>query len=165
MINITEEIVTVSRAAGEAGVDFDVDEALVDCSLLALNDIISSVHLQVYLGRELVREHAYVIADTPLQAWGPPPSEPPDGPVPDGARVRLTVAPNPHVARETRDEWFRRLGWVTAEPLEVPPGSTRHTYGAFASGGYGVERQLLVNPKYDRPVGGSDMAPAKGGAK
>jgi hypothetical protein len=152
MAMTTQEITTICTAAGRVARDFDVDGALVDCSLLALNDIISAIHLQLYVEGEIVREYSYVIADHPLEAHGPPADQPPLGPVPEGARVRLTVTRNPSQAQEVGDAWFRRLGWSTAGPLHRPEGVTPTTYGTFVSGGYGVERQLLVNPKFDRPA-------------
>jgi len=147
-----QEIAAICNAAARIARDFDADSALVDCSLLALNDVITAIRLQFYVGQELVREYAYVIADQPREAYGPSPDRPPLGPIPDGARVRLIVNPNGRVCKEFRDGWFRRLGWTDAAPLRMPDGATHQAYGIFTSGGYAVERQLLVNPKYDRPV-------------
>jgi hypothetical protein len=150
----TLEIQTVCNAAARAARDFNVDNALVDCSLLALNNVITAIRLQLYFENEIVREHTYRITDEPLDAFGPGPDRPPAGPVslPEGARIRLVVTRNDRKSAEYCDNWFRRLGWTTAKPLFIPPDARRHTYGAFVSGGFGIERQLLVNPKYDQPI-------------
>ena len=111
----------------------------------------ADVQLETY-GGELVREHTYTISDGPLKAFGPAANQPPTGPVPDGARIRLVVTPNLQKPEEFRSGWFQRLGWTTASPLQVPADARRETYGTFVSGGYGVERTLLSNPKYDQPV-------------
>ena len=152
----TVEITAVCNAAARAARDFDIDGALVDCSLLALNDVITAIRLQLYCDDELVREHSYTLTGGPLGTFGPPPDQPPTGPVPDGARVRLVVTPNTRKAEDFREGWFRRLGWGNAKPLQIPKDARHETYGTFVSGGYGVERRLLVNPKYDLPVATGD---------
>jgi len=162
MAATTEEITTLCTRAGAVARDFNVDDALRDCSLFALNDIISAIRLQFYLGDELVREYAYVIAPSALTPEGPPPGQPPAGAIPPGARVRLVVSHNLATAREIRDGWFKRLGWGQCRPLQRPAGVQPQTYGTFASGGFGVERQLLVNPKYDQPVTDPDHATPQG---
>ncbi len=151
----TTEISVICNAAAHLTRDFDVDSALVDVSLLALNDIIASVHLQLYVGDELVREHGYFISDEVLEAAGPPPNQPPLGRIPEGARIRLVAMPNPRQPQAICDAWFQRLGWMPADPLQMPD-TEYSTYGTFTSGGYGVERKLLINPKYDRPVSGAN---------
>jgi hypothetical protein len=154
----TQEITTICERAAHVARDFDVDGAMVDCSLLALNDVIRVIRLQLYREGEIVREYSYTIADEPLVASGPPAHQPPIGSVPEGTRVRLTVQRNDRVSPEVADGWFRRLGWTTAKPLSCPEGVQAQTYGTFASGGYGVERQFLVNPKYDRPADSGPVA-------
>ena len=91
-----------------------------DISTLALYDTISALHLQFYVGRELVREYKYVIADTVLEGWGPDEEGAPTGPIPPGTTVRLVVSPNPACDLSIRDFWFQQMGWSTAEPLEMP---------------------------------------------
>jgi hypothetical protein len=153
VINLaSQEIRAICSATAQVTRDFDTDQAEIDLALLCLNDVISAMALEVYLGDEIVRQYTFVIAAQLLPSWGPPPDQPPLGPVPPSARVRLTVTPNPAVAKELRDDWFRKLGWRDAEPLRLPEGATLQVYGTYVSGGYGVERQLLVNPKFDRPV-------------
>jgi hypothetical protein len=155
MADTTAEITTILKAAAQLAPDFDVDRAMVDCSLFALNDILQAIHLELYLADELVREYRYVIGEEPMQAQGPPADKPPLGTIPAGARVRLTITHNPSQAPERIEEWLRRLGWSPARPLRVPEGVRPETYGTFVCGGYGVERQLLANPKFDRPAGGA----------
>jgi hypothetical protein len=154
----TEEITTICERAARVARDFDVDGAMVDCSIMALNDVICAIRLQLYREEEIVREYSYTIADAPLAASGPPADQPPIGSVPEGTRVRLIVETNDRVSTEVVQSWFRRLGWTTAKPLRRPAGVQAQTYGTFVSGGYGVERQLLVNPKYDRPAESGPVA-------
>jgi hypothetical protein len=150
---LTQEIETICAAAAQLSRDFDADDAMIDCSLLALNDVISTIRLQLYLGDELIREYTFEIADGLPEASGPPAHQPPLGEVPEGAHVRLAVSPNPRKCGSARNEWLGRLGWQVAEPLHRP-GDLRHeVYGAHVSGGYGVTRHLYTNPRYDRPVG------------
>jgi len=148
---VTEEISWLQEAYADVPSDFQLDEALVDCSLLVLNQVINAIRLQFYRNGELIREHAYLIRDG-TQASSGPSSSPPLGYLPEETRVRLAVTPNPDQPKAIRDAWLARLGWQTATALRLPANATCQSYGALSSGGFGVERQLLVHPDYDRPV-------------
>lgn len=160
MRNFSEEINYLCNTAAKVARDFDADSAVVDCSLLALNDIVSRFCLQFYLGKELVREYSYRIACQTLEPSGPAPNKAPTGSFPAGTRVRLVAHHNLRVPEDVRNEWFRRLGWKDVPPLECPPDVLQQRYGAFASGGFGLERHLLINPKYDRPMDPVDESDA-----
>jgi hypothetical protein len=149
---ILREIQAAVESVPRAAATIDPETLETEVGILILNEVISDISLQIYVDREVVREYRYVITDQLREAWGPPAERPPLGPVPEGARIRVVVTPNPKTARETRDKWFRRLGWCDAEPLLRPAGVMYEAYGVFASGGFAVERQLLVNPKYDRSL-------------
>lgn len=153
---VTEETRAICEAAAALSRDFDHDKSLLDISVMVLNEVIKAIKLQIYLREELVTEYAYVILDQTAEAYGPPAGKPPLGRLPNGARLRLVVIPNPAVAVVTKDAWFRRLGWSDAKPLALPPGASYITYGAFSSGGFAVERSLLTNPKFDCPVDAAD---------
>ena len=153
MAAVSREIRAICRTAAHAARDFDSDTAETDCGLLALQEVVSGFSLQFYVDNELVREYAYLIRDDgSLTTTGPSEEAPPTGYIPENARVRLTAISNPNVSKEHRDHWFQLLGWMPANPLSRPQGLTAQTYGSFASGTYGVQRQLLINPKFDQPV-------------
>jgi hypothetical protein len=69
--------------------------------------------------------------------------------------------PNPRCPKEERDRLFQSLGWKDGAPLRRPPDVTAQLYGTFASGGYAVERQVLVNPKFDRLVAAVPSEPLR----
>jgi hypothetical protein len=147
------EIRTLCQAAAHASPDFDGDTAERELAMLALQEVVSKCSLEFYLGDELVREYSFtVIDDGTLSTTGPSADDPPTGYIPEGARVRLTAMPNPKVPKEHRDHWFEMLGWTTSKAIKRPEGVRAQTYGAFASGSFGLQRQLLVNPKFDQAV-------------
>lgn len=152
---ITLEVTVISRLAGVPK-DCDLGTALIDASLLALNDIVDAIRLQFYSpAKELIREHTYRVSGERLIAEGPPPDQPPTSGLdclPPGTRVRLVVSKKQSVSMEIWEDWLRRLGWKTAEPLQIPPDLRRERYGSLISGGYGVTREVAYNPKYDRPI-------------
>jgi len=152
-----QEITTICRLAGAAAMGFDPDSSIIDVNLLAMNGVISAAALEIYIGSELVRRYHYRIVTDSLASHGPDATNPPMGAVPPGARVRLTATPNPQVPKPERDAWFSRLGWKTATPLDYPGGTKARAYGAFVSGGYGLERSVLVNPKYDQPLDNQEI--------
>lgn len=165
MRSLAEEVRFLLKSMG-VGDLARFEGALVDVNILALNGIVSAAHLQFYLGDELVRAHSYVIAGEPQVAAGPPPDRAPVGRLPAGTQVRLVLTPNPELPREARDPWFKQLGWADARPLRLPEGVAATTYGRFASGGFGIERRLLVNPRYDRPVAHAEtLLLQKGGTR
>lgn len=140
------EIGVIVRAFHGEGVDFDLDQTLIDLGIMQLNGLIRRIRVQAYLGGQIVREHAYEILDEAVDAWGPDPDNPPLGDVPAGCRLRLIVTQNETLPSSVREEWFRRLGWVNAESLAYPPNARHEKYGAFASGGYAVNRSYLADP-------------------
>lgn len=152
MADMSVEIATICKAVAGIARDFNVDSAISDTSILVLNDVVSVVRLQFYAGDQLVREYAYFVADQPLEAFGPGADQPPLGYIPEHARVRLVVTPNPKRPADYSNDWFRRLGWSSAPSLVMPENASHETYGTHVSGGFGVERKLLVNPKFDRPL-------------
>jgi len=158
----SREISTILSRLSHIAPTFGVDKAMIDVSILTLNDVIESIHLQFYSGVELIREYRYVLANQALDPWGPSPDNPPMGIVPPDARVRLVVMPNPRQSKDFCDEWFKRLGWQYVSPLEMPDNMVHQAYGSFVSGGFGVERQLLSNPRFDTPVSGSNVAYSAG---
>lgn len=121
--------------------DFNVEETWKDISVLAMYDFIESVQLQIYVGDQLKREYRFVFCSTPQSAYGPSSDNPPTATVPSGARMRLSVIRNPAQSDQEMDSMFRSLKWKTAAPLKRPAESDPSPYGAFASGGYSVERQ------------------------
>lgn len=148
--NIATDLTALCRAFQHLPGKIDLDTVLVDLSTFALNDVIDEICLQIHRGGCLVREYSYVIADDVLTAHGPPPGQLPVGAVPQDARIRLVVRGNRRRPSDYTDAWFRRLGWSDAEPLQMPPGARYEPVGAFASGGYGVHRRLMVDPRLDR---------------
>lgn len=156
------EMAAIVRAFHGGGVDFDLDQALIDLGIMQLNGLIRRIKVQAYLGGQIVREHAYEILDESVDAWGPDPDNPPLGDVPAGARLRLIVTQNEALPSSIRQEWFRRLGWVDAERFGYPPNARHEKYGAFASGGYGVSRSYLADPSQARPSA-DDSIFTKGG--
>jgi len=62
--------------------------------------------------------------------------------------VRFVVQRNPRQSEEYVNEWLTRLGYHTCDPLIVPEGAISTTYGAFASGGFGLTRTQIVDPRY-----------------
>ena len=149
---ITLDVQAVCRAAAQAAQTFDMDQALIDTSILILNGIASAVNVQIFLDRTVIREYRFVLSDGPAGPSGPQGGQPPLGYVPPGARIRLSVTPDPRTPAAERDAWFARLNWTDAEPLSYAPGTTQATYGSFTSGGLRVKRQLMSNPNYDRPL-------------
>jgi hypothetical protein len=147
----TQEITYICERAANLAVDFDLDQAMIDCSLLALNDIISAIKLQAYLEDDLIAEYCYSIADEPLDAWGPDADDAPLVDLPPGTRIRIAVNRNPNQPKNVCDAWMERLGWYSAPQLRQQATGHR-VYGTFASGGYGVYRGLYVHPDFDRPV-------------
>ena len=150
MRQLTTEITTICHhaAANNVFVNFDLDDALTDISILFLNDIILGAEVQFYIGHTLVREYAYQVSDDALPASGPSASQPPLGSYPAGTLVRLTLSPNTAVEQSVRDDWFERLGWHYGELLDRTD-ITATRYGVFANGNYALTRELLVNPRYD----------------
>jgi hypothetical protein len=157
------ELQAILHKASHLATDFHLDEAMSEISIFVLNDVISAIRLQVYCDDELVCEYKYTISDTALDASGPAPENPPPGVFPEDARIRLVVTRNPNQPKEYVDRWLSTLGWSPAKPLHIPKDAVAETYGTFVSGGFGVERQLLINPKFDRPVTASEAS--KGGKK
>ena len=147
---ITADVEAVCRAAAHAARAFDLDAALTDVSILTLNGVIGAVHLILHKDGMIVRAYSFKFQDGPADFSGPPAGNPPLGYVPDGARVRLSVSPDPRVPESERRAWFDRLGWTTAEPLRYPTGIAHQAYGAFRSGGLYISRSLMANPDYDR---------------
>ncbi|MCW3052356.1 MAG: hypothetical protein JWN14_1526 [Chthonomonadales bacterium] len=165
MMALSTEMTTLMHAAKHVACDFDAASAERDCGLLALYSVISGLRLQFYLHDELVREYRYLLRhDGSLTASGPAADQPPTGYIPEGTRVRLLAVPNEGATQEHRDHWFSLLGWTSAKPLAVPATAVAHTYGTFVSGNFGAVRQLLANPKYDRPVAPTTTF-QKGGAQ
>ena len=149
----SREMRSICKKAAHAAPDFDADAAEKDLALLALQAAISKFSLQFYKAGELVCEYSFVICDDgSLTNSGSSEDASPTGYIPEGTRIRLTATPNPEVPKEHSDHWFDLLGWSTAKPLILPSGVTAKTYGSFASGSFGLQRQLLVNPKFDKPV-------------
>lgn len=148
---VGQEISAICRAAGAVASDFDSEKAIVDCNMLAMNNIIVALALQFYVGSEIIREYRYQVITGPFgdrKSGG----DPPLGAIPTEARVRLVVTPNTAVPEDQRRRWLDRLGWRTARTLTAPAGAKHQVYGHFTSGGYGLERSVLVHPAYDRPV-------------
>lgn len=152
---VSEEIERIVERARDLILDFDCDEALVDCSIFALNDVIADVRVQAYEGSTLISEYRFAIADDEIDASGPEAGEVPDAPMPSGAHLRLVVYPNPKKPRSYTQAWFERLHWHEVDDLDVPDDATHDQYGTFASGGYGVTRELTINPRYTRRNYGS----------
>jgi hypothetical protein len=148
----TQEICSIAAAFPELFAHIDVDGVLVDCSLFVLNSVIASLEVEFFLNGEVVRAYRYLVSDSGLTAFGPSASEPPIGFLPPGTQVRIAVSSNPEQTSEYCNAWFNRLGWQTVEQLRIPDGVQYQAYGAFVSGRFGVERQLLVNPRFDQPV-------------
>ncbi len=143
----------ICQAAAHASPDFDADTAEMEVAMLVLQEAICAFSLEFYVEQELVREYVFRICDDgTLTETGPSADNPPTGYIPEKARVRLTVTPNPQVTKEHRDHWFEMLGWADARLLTKPEGLRTQTYGSFASGGFGLQRTLRVNPKFDQPV-------------
>src|SRR5712691_9194195 len=67
---IAQEIETLCAAYRPRLGDLDLESALVDCSVLALNDVISQIRLQLGVGEELICEYVYDISYKPLTAFG-----------------------------------------------------------------------------------------------
>jgi hypothetical protein len=129
---------------------FTLDKVIVDLSLLALNDILASIHLQFHQGNQLVREHAFIICDEGRQSAGPAANLPPlPRSLPPGTELRLVVKRNPAVSKAQCDAWFERLDWGTTSALQVPAHLRRNRYGSFGSGGYGIDRILIAGPDED----------------
>lgn len=153
MRDMTIEVDTICKAARAVVREFDLDSALVEVSMLVLNDVISVIRLQFYTGQELVREYRYTLLDDGTTASGPAPNNPPlVASFPPGTRVRLTVQRNPRQTDAFCNSWFQRLNWMAAAALHTPTTMTSQAYGTFASGGIGAERRLLVNPRFDQPL-------------
>ncbi len=148
---IGADIQAICQAASQATHAFNMDEALVDVSVLLLNGVISGVTLWIEKEGVVVREYGFQFVDAPGGAAGPPAGQPPLGYVPSGARVRLRVTADTRLPVAEREAWFDRLGWKDSEPLTYAQGTTQTTYGSFQSGGLSVERNLKANPAYDRP--------------
>lgn len=152
MANIGREIATIAQFARGRSINpsFNLDDTIVDLSLLALNDIISSIHLQFYRGNTLVREYAYVILQEGRGSSGTSPDSPPlPSSLPSDVQLRLVIKRNPNLPKSTCDEWFRRLKWGSASALTVPANLRRSTYGSYGSGGYGMDRILLAGDDDD----------------
>lgn len=149
---ITLDTQAVCRAASQAARTFDIDQALIDVSLLLLNGIVSGIGLQIYADSVVIREYRFQLTDAASGTAGLPAGQPPLGYVPPGARIRLNVTPDLRTPAAEREAWFDRLGWSDAAPLSYASGTTQTTYGTFVSGGLRVQRQLMSNPSYDRPI-------------
>jgi len=149
---ISLDIQAVCRAAAQAALTFEMDQALIDVALLVLNGIASAVNLQIFLDRTVIREYRFQLSDAPAGPSGPPAGQPPLGYTPPNARIRLSVTPDQRTPASEREAWFDRLGWTDAEPLSYASGTTQATYGRFVSGGLRVQRQLMSNPNYDRSI-------------
>jgi len=127
---------------------YDLDQLQMDLSMLALNAVISAVHLTVVLGSVVVRDYRWEIVDADAGSWGPGADNPPTGPVPAGATIRISVTHNLNIPEDIRAAWFRRLKWGIAPDLQYPDGEVHQIYGTHVSGGYGVTRGVLHNPKF-----------------
>lgn len=147
---ISADIEAVCRAAAHAARAFNLDAALLDVSLLVLNGVAKGVSLEIHKDGVIVREYAFLLSDGPENTSGPPAGQPPLGYVPAGARIRVSVMPDTRVPAAERRAWFDRLGWVDAAPLTYPKDVTTTDFGAYGSGGLGVQRHLMSNPRYDR---------------
>lgn len=150
MEKANRELSTVVRYFDPQRVDFPLDQVTVDISILVLNGIITGIWAQAYLDGQVVREHAWQIMDEVDESWGPDSEDPPMTDVPADTRLRLVVTPNPAIPANIREDWFRRLGWTAAEKFAYPPEATREVYGAFVSGGFGLQRSFLSVPSENR---------------
>jgi hypothetical protein len=121
---VGEEIQAICSRAGNMAVRFDVPKAIVEVNILAMNNVIDAVGLDIFVEDELLYRYQYRIITGAIQAFGPSAQNPPVGSLPIGARVRLTVAHNENVPETTRREWLDRLGWSPSKPLKVPDGAT-----------------------------------------
>jgi hypothetical protein len=142
------EISTIKNTCKQAAYDFDLESVQDDVATFALNEVIAAVHLDFYLGDEIVRQYRYRILDTPTPASGPPADAPPIGPIVAGVRARIVVTANPLKPKEYVDKFFQRRGWTTAAPLHIPGDAISGVYGVMASGSYAVERRLVVSPRH-----------------
>lgn len=149
---MNREIRALSAAIAPSARSFDVDKTLYDCQILVLNNVIAAFHLEFHTGGELIRRHTYRVVTGSQPASGPDPEHAPSSELPAGARVRLTATQNTECPREERDYWLDQLKWRAAKPLQCPENVKTATYGAFMSGGFGLERQLMTNPKFDVPA-------------
>jgi hypothetical protein len=145
---VSDEIAGIVERAHNLIVEFDAEEALVDCSIFALNDVIEDIRVQAYEGGTLISEYRFAVADDEVAAAGPEAGDVPEAPMPAGARLRLVVNANPDKPKSYAQAWFDRLGWEPAADLDVPDDASHEQYGSFVSGGYGVTRELTVNPRY-----------------
>ena len=148
---ITGDVRAVCQAAAQAKRLFDLDENLVDISIMVLNGIVGSVHLVIELDRVVIREYQFRLVDDSAGPPGPPAGQPPLGHVPAGASLRLQVVRDPRVPEAEYQAWIKQLGWSAGEPLTYSGGVRQTVYGAFKSGGLAVERSLRSDPAYDRP--------------
>jgi hypothetical protein len=123
MAQMGMEMGTIIQFAESRGIsiDCDFDKTIVDISMLAMNDVIASAHLQFYQGDTLVREYQYIIQSEGRGSSGPPPNQPPlPTSLPSGVDLRLTVKRNPSMSVTNCNAWFERLGWATSGKLAVP---------------------------------------------
>ncbi len=148
---IASDVRAVCQAAAQARRLFDLDESLVDVSIMVLNGLVQSVHLVIELDRIVIREYQFKLVDGPAGTPGPPAGQPPLSHVPAGASLRLQVVRDPRVPEAEYQAWIKQLGWSAGEPLTYASGVRQSVYGAFKSGGLAVERSLKSDPAYDRP--------------
>ena len=148
---VTADIRAICQAAAQAKRLFDLDESLIDVSVMVVQGLIESVSLAIEVDRVVVREYKFRLVDGSAGTLGPPAGQPPLGPVPAGTRLRLYVFRDPRIPLEEYQAWIKQLGWSTGEPLVYANGVRQTVYGAFKSGGLAVERSLKSDPAYDRP--------------
>lgn len=152
MTLLSTEGAAIARAVSSITGPYDIDGALRDVSILTLNNVASRIMIQIFLGDQIVREYRYEVVTDARSSYGPPAHQPPIGYIPDGCRMRVAIGKNPRMAPDYVAAWLRRLGWEDASPLHYPAGTQSREYGAFASGNFGLTRNLLTNPQYDRPA-------------
>lgn len=150
MRQITGDIRAVCQAAAQATKLLNLDETLLDVSIMVLNGLIQSVHLYIEINHIVIREYRFRLSDELAGAPGPPAGQPPLGYVPPCARLRLGVSRDPRVPEAEYQTWIKQLGWGEGEALTYATGTRQMVYGSFRSGGLAVERTLKMDPTYDK---------------
>jgi hypothetical protein len=150
------------------GVEPDLDTCEADLDRLIANRIISAVRIQCYTGDVLIYERAFVFARQPLAPGGSE-VDPSLESLPDEARFRVVVTPNPDVPEASRETWFDHLGWSAAAPLRKPPAVVPQTYLTSVHDEYAsdetpplcVQHQLWVNPQFAAAMGSTGDNPGQ----
>lgn len=151
-IKMRREVKAVLEAARQLSHCIDAAKLMVDVGVMILHDVIEAVALEIYQENEIIRAWRYDLNDGDQEEFGPSPDNPPTGPIPHGARVRVVVYPNRNQPAAECDAIFDQLKWTAVDALDYPATVTSSVYGAFRNGGIGAQRTLFVNSRFDSAV-------------